>query len=336
MSPPSPIPMAVLGGYLGAGKTTLLNHVLANSAGLRVAVLVNDFGQINIDAMLIRSRSRDVIQLENGCICCSIGNRLVDALESIAQRPERPDLLLIEASGVSDPSRIAQVGMLDRSFQLTAVLVAVDVKAIDANLADSLVGDMVRRQIASASVLVMSKCDLVDISRREAVAGQLAAMAPTAAVLQARQGRLPLSVYVDVPTSRLRAKFGDSFGSGPNLHPAISTVAYRCRQPFHKQRLGQALRSLPMRVLRAKGLVQLQDGERAHQVHMVAGRLRWAALAGCVLEESVLVFIGVFSEQERTILRRMLDGARMDELRAENAGPEPTWPGSRLPAGVPG
>jgi Ni2+-binding GTPase involved in maturation of urease and hydrogenase len=113
-----PIPLVVLGGYLGAGKTTLLNHVLSNAGQRRVAVLVNDFGDINIDAALIRERTDDVINLENGCVCCSIGGRLVDALVKISARPARPELLIIEASGVSDPVKIAQIGLLDRAFRL--------------------------------------------------------------------------------------------------------------------------------------------------------------------------------------------------------------------------
>ena len=130
----APIPMVVVGGYLGAGKTTLLNRLLERADGLRVAVLVNDFGEINIDAALIRTRSSDVLQLENGCICCSIGGRLAEALAAVGARPDRPDLLVIEASGVSDPVRIAQVGMLDPALQLNAILVAVDVQDVDEQL----------------------------------------------------------------------------------------------------------------------------------------------------------------------------------------------------------
>ena len=90
-----PIPLVVLGGYLGAGKTTLLNQLLLNATGRRVTVLVNDFGEINIDAALIRERGADVIQLENGCICCSIGGRLAEALTAIDAQAERPELLVI-------------------------------------------------------------------------------------------------------------------------------------------------------------------------------------------------------------------------------------------------
>ena len=116
--PIAPIALIVLGGYLGAGKTTLLNRLLADAQGRRVTVLVNDFGAINIDASLIREQSDDVISLENGCVCCSIGGRLVQALVEISARADPPDVLIIEASGVSDPVRIAQVGMLDRAFRL--------------------------------------------------------------------------------------------------------------------------------------------------------------------------------------------------------------------------
>lgn len=156
-----PIALVVLGGYLGAGKTTLLNHVLLNAGQRRVAVLVNDFGDINIDASLIRERTDDVINLENGCICCSIGGRLVDALVKISARPERPELLIIEASGVSDPVKIAQIGLLDRAFRLCGIIVAVDAERIGQTLQDPYVGDIVRRQIAGATAVVLTKTDLV-------------------------------------------------------------------------------------------------------------------------------------------------------------------------------
>jgi G3E family GTPase len=107
---------------LGAGKTTVVNRILQAPYGKRIAVLVNDFGAVNIDARLVRARNDDVIELDNGCICCTIGGALVDALTRVAARRERPDVLLIEASGVSDPAKIAQIGLLNGAFRLTSVL----------------------------------------------------------------------------------------------------------------------------------------------------------------------------------------------------------------------
>ncbi|USE77353.1 GTP-binding protein [Cupriavidus gilardii] len=310
------IPLVVVGGYLGAGKTTMLNRLLAGAQGRRIAVLVNDFGEINIDAALIRRRSDDVIQLENGCICCSIGGRLADALLAIAARPERPELLVIEASGVSDPQRIAQIGLLDPAFRLHAVIVAIDVAGVFEALRDPLVGDMVRRQIAGASVLALTKADLADAATAETVAASVAGMAPRAAVLTARHGALPLPVYLDVapPVEQgpLLARGSQRWSRPDALHRGIVTFAYRTGRAFDKARLRQALKTLPVRLLRAKGLVAFDGDARSHAVHVVAGRMRVEAIphaCGQAPDESALIFIGPFAADDETTVRACLDAA---------------------------
>ncbi|AQV97217.1 GTP-binding protein [Cupriavidus necator] len=309
-----PIPLVVVGGYLGAGKTTLLNRLLANAQGRRIAVLVNDFGEINIDAALIRARSDDVIQLENGCICCSIGGRLAEALVAIAAREQRPDLLVIEASGVSDPQRIAQVGLLDPAFRLNAVLVALDVTGVHDSLRDPLVGDMVRRQVTGASVVVLTKADL---ARAEAVAQAAAtagALAPRAAVLVAQSGELPLSVFVDAALPPARGAGALLSGAGwqrfkDSIHADIRSVAYQTPRSFDKARLRQALATVPVRLLRAKGLVRLDADPRLHEVHFVGGRIRLRPAEPAESPGSALVFIGAFDAAAEQSIRACMEAA---------------------------
>ncbi|WP_427307038.1 CobW family GTP-binding protein [Cupriavidus sp. H39] len=315
MNARAPIPLVVVGGYLGAGKTTLLNRLLAHAHGCRIAVLVNDFGAVNIDAALVRARSDDVIELENGCICCSIGGRLAEALVAIAARAQRPDLLVIEASGVSDPRRIAQVGLLDPAFRLNAVLVAVDATGLHQGLRDPLVGDMVRRQVEGASVLALTKADLAGTEAVARAGATAAVLAPHATVLTARAGELPLAVFLDagvVPARRgaaLAGAPGWQRGAAGAGHAGIRSVAYQTARSFDKVRLRQALATLPVRLLRAKGLVRLAADPRLHEVHLVGGKMRLGPAGHADFDGSALVFVGAFDAVAETRLRACMEAA---------------------------
>ena len=149
------IPFTVIGGFLGAGKTTLLNQWLADPQGERLAVLVNDFGAINIDATLLAPAALDgnaqVMALSNGCVCCSIGGDLAEALTRVLALQPAPDRIVVEASGVSDPGRIAQVALADPQLVPDGVVVLVDATAFLHQLADPLLADSLVRQLQAAA-----------------------------------------------------------------------------------------------------------------------------------------------------------------------------------------
>lgn len=155
------VPVTVIGGFLGAGKTTLVNTLLRHAGGRHIAVLVNDFGAIGIDADLIASQDGDTISLTNGCICCSFSSGLAEAMLSVRDRVVQPDHVVIEASGVGDPYKIAQYGTTP-GFRLDGTVVLVDVTGIRELADDPTLGAQVLTQLRRPDLLVLTKVDLLD------------------------------------------------------------------------------------------------------------------------------------------------------------------------------
>ncbi|MFM0644892.1 GTP-binding protein [Paraburkholderia bryophila] len=310
----SAIPLVVIGGYLGAGKTTLLNHVLTNAGTRRITVLVNDFGSINIDAALIRERTDDVINLENGCVCCSIGGRLVDALLAISSRDDPPDLLIIEASGVSDPVRIAQIGLLDRAFRLDGVVVLVDAERIEATLADPYVGDIAQRQIEGATALVLNKMDLLDETSRETVRTRVEALAHSRVMLEAVHGVVPLGLIFDRQVVPARCHDGSPLSAAASPTPtlaALSSFSFVTDACLSRSKLKEALQSFSAKLLRAKGFVRLDSDGALHELHVVGRRVLITASPTRTAAESLIVLIGMFDRDEESRARAALGAAEI-------------------------
>ena len=172
------LPVVLVGGFLGSGKTTLLNNLLRNTDGRRVAVLVNDFGEISIDASLIESAEGNILHIAGGCMCCSYGNDLVAALRKISTKRDLFDRVLIETSGVSLPYAIACTVPLIAGLELKATVVVVDSYSLWSQLDDPLISDTVLRQIASANLVVLNKVDRIHVSAQEASLSQLKKICP--------------------------------------------------------------------------------------------------------------------------------------------------------------
>jgi G3E family GTPase len=151
------LPLTVISGYLGAGKTTLINRLLAEDHGLKLMVMVNDFGAINIDAALIAEAGEDTMTLTNGCVCCTMGADLFMAIGDVLDRSQRPDHLVIEASGIADPARIAQVAQAEPDLAYGGIATVVDGQSYDVLARDGQIGAQVAGQVSAADLVLISK-----------------------------------------------------------------------------------------------------------------------------------------------------------------------------------
>lgn len=262
------IALTVIGGFLGAGKTTLLNRVLQGRHGRRVMVLVNDFGAINIDAELIAGRQGRTLELKNGCACCTVGGDLMATLLDLQRRPDRPDDLIIEASGVSDPMRIAEIGLADPDYRLNAVVVVVDAERVRALAADRYMGDTVRRQLAAADLLVLGKLDLIDEAEGDAVRAWLKATVPGVRMVPSRHGAVAEEILF------LDAAHPATGGHGHAPHADFATWSAETARPIDRGRFTEAMAALPPGVVRAKGVLRFaaDDSSRPAVFHMVGRR----------------------------------------------------------------
>jgi G3E family GTPase len=268
----APIPVTVVGGYLGAGKTTLVNHVLRHAEGRRIVVMVNDFGDVSIDAALIAAREGDTLTLANGCVCCSIGGDLFAAFDCAIGRAERADAILIEASGVAEPDRIADFARAEPELGLDSIAVVVDGAAIETLAADRYVGRTVARQLAAADLLILNKTDLVAAADRERLRHALAAAAPRATLVETERaaidldlllGAEPVSAFSCATPATSAVDHEAMFARWSHTGPAFADeTALRAR-----------LAELPSSIHRLKGFARLAREDATVLVQVVAGRV---------------------------------------------------------------
>lgn len=268
------IPLTVIGGYLGAGKTTLLNHVLTHAGGQRIAVIVNDFGSINIDAELVASRDADTLNLANGCICCSISMGFAEALQQLASRSPPPDHVIIEASGVSDPVKVGHfAGMAP--YRLDGIVVLADAESVRTRAADKYVGGSVLRQLRGADLIVLNKVDLVSESERIEIEAWLRKYAPEARIAVGRHGRLPLALLVGLHGPGAASEIAHGRGHDHDHGHEYATCSFECDGPIDEAVFRAVIAAWPKDVLRAKGFVHLRGDPVHRHLFQLVGR-RWS------------------------------------------------------------
>lgn len=265
---PEALPVSILGGYLGAGKTTLVNHVLRNANGRRIAVLVNEFGALPIDADLIEAEDDRLISISGGCVCCSYGNDLMQALLEMQDLSPRPDHILIESSGVALPGAIAATVSITDGLQIDGIIVLGDAETIRAQADNAYVGDTILRQLADADLVLLNKSDLVSGAELKKVQNWLLTAAPDAAVVTAQYARVSVEVILQ---GFEVAPHGTGVGDTPHT-PAFRTQILKIGHVNDVDALARRLAHRDLGLIRAKGFVKTQGGMRAIQV---VGR-RWS------------------------------------------------------------
>ncbi len=306
------LPLTVIGGFLGAGKTTLLKHLLENAAGRRLSVLINDFGALNIDASLIKATGADSIELSNGCVCCSLGDDLVEQLVALEKTANKFDHVVIEASGVGDPWKIAQIGMVAGAYRLDSVIVVVDTETIDQHLSDELMSDSIVRQVARADILIANKTDLCSAEQTANAKALLVEHLknPNCQWVECNQSNLNINLalgnYSHVRTAVAHHKFGETHRlyNPPNTFESASFTHQDLLNKIQARALFESMQEYGWHtVFRGKAILPNKAGWL--EWHKVGGRENWFEYPQSSFELSQLVLIGTAIDQR--ILVALID-----------------------------
>ena len=324
-----PVPLTILGGYLGAGKTTLLNHLLRHASGRRTAVVVNDFGTVNIDVDLIETRDEQAISLAGGCVCCGFGDDLLDTLRTLRDAPRPFDHLVIETSGVALPANLRATVSLLPGVEVAATIVLADAASVRRQAGDRYVGDTVRAQLQAADLLLLTKGDLLPGDQVDAVEAWLREQA-TVPVLRAVMGAVPPTILLGASddlqaTSGALLRAGGSGSLRPPAHVTarFDTATFDVDAPVDPHRLAAALAAVTPTLARAKGLVRAQDG-RLHVVQVVGRRGTTEPAPANATGPGRLVAISAGGPLDREAVCAALDGARSRALSDPHRTREPS------------
>ncbi len=284
--PKQGMPVTIITGFLGSGKTTLLNHILNNQQDLKVAVLVNEFGDINIDSQLLMSIDENMVELSNGCICCTINDGLVDAVYRVLERGDRIDHLIIETTGVADPLPIMLtfLGTELRDFtRLDSVLTTIDAETFTPDCFDS---EAANKQIVYSDIILLNKTDLVPEAQLSQLEQELRNIKEGARIIRCQFGGVPLPLILDVyynhPQDYQREieeeKAHDHDHENHHQHPhehhhhhsdhldndGFVSISFQSDRPLSLERFQNFLDHLSPSIFRAKGILWFQESQQKH------------------------------------------------------------------------
>jgi G3E family GTPase len=303
-APKKGLPVTIITGFLGSGKTTLLNHILSNQQGLKTAVLVNEFGEIGIDNELIISTGEDMVELSNGCICCTINNDLVEAVYKVLERQEKVDYLVVETTGLADPLPVALTFLgteLRDLTRLDSIITVVDAANYSLDLFNS---QAAHSQIAYGDVILLNKTDLVDEADLDALEVKIRDIKEGARILRTTRSQVPLPLilsvglfesdkYFDAHSDRSHDHHHHDHSDCDHDHghcthdhehdhahhshhlenDGFTSISFQTDQPLAIRKFQYFLdNQLPSTVFRAKGILWFDESPKRHIFHLCGKR----------------------------------------------------------------